>query len=58
MANHLAELLFNQAAAQKQRGQFANIHQQLACGADASAAEAVMGVIAEHGVIIGSEGNT
>ena len=58
MANHLAELLFNQAAAKKQRGQFANIHQQLACGADASAAEAVMGVIAEHGVIIGSEGNT
>jgi lipid-A-disaccharide synthase len=58
MADHLAELLFNQAAAQKQRGQFANIHQQLACGADASAAEAVMRVIAEHGVVIGSGHNT
>ena len=57
MADHLAELLFNQTAAQKQRGQFANIHQQLACGADASAAEAVMEVIAEHGVVIGSGDN-
>jgi lipid-A-disaccharide synthase len=57
MAGHLSELLFNQTAAQKQRGQFANIHQQLACGADASAAEAVMEVIAEHGVVIGSVDN-
>jgi lipid-A-disaccharide synthase len=57
MAGHLSELLFNQAAAQKQRDQFANIHQQLACGADASAAEAVMEVIAEHGVVIGSVDN-
>lgn len=57
MAGHLSELLFNQAAAQKQRGQFAYIHQQLACGADASAAEAVMEVIAEHSVVIGSGDN-
>jgi lipid-A-disaccharide synthase len=57
MAGHLSELLFNQVAAQKQRSQFANIHQQLACGADACAAEAVMEVIAEHGVVIGSGDN-
>tara|TARA_B100000767_G_scaffold269845_1_gene292397 strand:- start:2755 stop:3924 length:1170 start_codon:yes stop_codon:yes gene_type:complete len=49
MADHLTTLLFNQDAAQKQRSQFADIHQQLACGADASAAEAVMDVIARHG---------
>jgi lipid A disaccharide synthetase len=41
-------LLFNQEAADKQRNQFANLHQQLACGADVRAAEAVMEVIAEQ----------
>jgi lipid-A-disaccharide synthase len=48
MADHLAALLFNQEAADKQRNQFANLHQQLACGADVRAAEAVMEVIAEQ----------
>jgi lipid-A-disaccharide synthase len=50
MANHLSALLFDPAAAEKQRSQFADIHQQLACGADTSAAEAVLEVIEEYGV--------
>jgi len=49
MADHLSALLFNPATAEKQRSQFANIHQQLACGADTSAAEAVIEVIAAQG---------
>jgi lipid-A-disaccharide synthase len=50
IADHLAVLLFDQEAAEKQRSQFANIHQQLACGADSGAAQAVIEVIAEQGV--------
>jgi len=58
IADHLEVLLFNQMAAEKQRSQFANIHQQLACGADISAAEAVIEVIAEHGEDITRVGKT
>jgi len=49
IADQLAMLLFDQEAAEKQRSQFANIHQQLACGADIGAAQAVIEVIAEQG---------
>jgi len=49
IADHLAVLLFDHEAADKQRSQFANIHQQLACGANTGAAQAVIEVIAEQG---------
>jgi len=49
IADHLSVLLFDQEAAEKQRSQFANIRQQLACGADIGAAQAVIEVIAEQG---------
>jgi lipid-A-disaccharide synthase len=45
IANHLQTLLIDQAAAQNQRSQFQDIHQQLACGADVTAAKAVIEVI-------------
>tara|TARA_B110000114_G_scaffold185603_1_gene233452 strand:+ start:165 stop:1334 length:1170 start_codon:yes stop_codon:yes gene_type:complete len=49
IAKHLTQLLFDPLVAQKQRGQLANIHQQLSCGADIAAAQAVIEVIAEQG---------
>jgi len=49
IAECLTQLLFDPLVAQKQRGQLANIHQQLACGADIAAAQAVIEVIAEQG---------
>lgn len=49
IADHLTDLLFNQESAEKQRLQFAALHQQLACGADARAADAVIEVIAKYG---------
>jgi lipid-A-disaccharide synthase len=48
IADHLAALLFNQAKAETQRSQFADIHEQLACGADRRAAKAVIEVMAEQ----------
>tara|TARA_B110000211_G_scaffold57978_1_gene64825 strand:- start:6722 stop:7891 length:1170 start_codon:yes stop_codon:yes gene_type:complete len=49
IADHLSVLLFDQEAAEKQRSRFAKIHQQLACGADIGAAQAVIEVISERG---------
>ena len=48
IADHVAALLFDPVTAEKQRSQFADIHQQLACGADIRAAKAVLEVVAEQ----------
>jgi lipid-A-disaccharide synthase len=54
IANHLQTLLVDQAAAQKQRSQFQDIHQLLACGADVGAAKAVIEVINQFNKEFGS----
>jgi lipid-A-disaccharide synthase len=48
IADHVAALLFDSSTAEKQRSQFADIHQQLACGADIRSAKAVIEVVAEQ----------
>jgi len=50
IADHLTALLFDPSIAKQQCTAFSSIHQQLAHGANTSAANAVIDVIEEHGI--------